>query len=94
MNLSLIILTALLLAPLAALNAAETTNVQLDGGRRSRCWLATDPTFDAAEAAAAIADAAGAADPIGDTAGWAAAIGDTAGWAAPGDTSTQTETTA
>ncbi len=33
MNLSLIILTALLLAPLAALNAAETTNVQLDGGR-------------------------------------------------------------
>ena len=34
----------------------ETTPpfVQLDGGRASRCWLATDPTFDAAEAAAAI----------------------------------------
>jgi oligopeptide/dipeptide ABC transporter ATP-binding protein len=29
--------------------------VELAGGRRSRCWLATDPGFDAAEAAAAIA---------------------------------------
>jgi oligopeptide/dipeptide ABC transporter ATP-binding protein len=28
--------------------------VQLGGGRASRCWLATDPAFDAAEAAAAI----------------------------------------
>ena len=27
--------------------------VQLDGGRASRCWLATDPSFDAAAAAAA-----------------------------------------
>ena len=28
--------------------------VQLEGDRKSRCWLATDPGFDAAEAAAAI----------------------------------------
>jgi oligopeptide/dipeptide ABC transporter ATP-binding protein len=28
--------------------------VRLDGGRASRCWLATDPTFDAAVAAAAV----------------------------------------
>jgi oligopeptide/dipeptide ABC transporter ATP-binding protein len=28
--------------------------VQLGGGRASRCWLATDPSFDAAAAAAAI----------------------------------------
>jgi peptide/nickel transport system ATP-binding protein/oligopeptide transport system ATP-binding protein len=28
--------------------------VQLGGGRASRCWLASDPTFDAAEAAAAL----------------------------------------
>jgi oligopeptide/dipeptide ABC transporter ATP-binding protein len=34
----------------------ETTPpfVQLDGDRKSRCWLATDPGFDAAVAAAAI----------------------------------------
>ncbi len=36
--------------------------VQLSGGRASRCWLATDPTFDAAEAAALIDDSA-AIDP-------------------------------
>jgi oligopeptide transport system ATP-binding protein len=42
--------------------------VQLGAGRASRCWLATDPAFDAAEAAAAVVDpaaaAAGPASPI------------------------------
>jgi oligopeptide/dipeptide ABC transporter ATP-binding protein len=38
--------------------------VQLGDGRASRCWLATDPAFDAAEAAAAAVDqAATATDP-------------------------------
>ncbi len=36
--------------------------VQLGGGRASRCWLATDPAFDAAAAAEA-ADTTDAADP-------------------------------
>jgi oligopeptide/dipeptide ABC transporter ATP-binding protein len=42
----------------------ETTPpfVDLGGERSSRCWLATDPTFDAAEAAAAI-ELTGAGEP-------------------------------
>jgi oligopeptide/dipeptide ABC transporter ATP-binding protein len=37
--------------------------VQLEAGRASRCWLATDPDFDASAAAAALESAAG---PSGD----------------------------
>ena len=38
--------------------------VQLDGARASRCWLATDPTFDAAQAAQAAAASVEAPGPV------------------------------
>jgi hypothetical protein len=43
--------------------------VELVGNRSSRCWLATDPAFNAAEAAAAIEHAPpNEPDPAGDPA--------------------------